>query len=169
MATRNTANSDTRTEIQAGTKVKGKVQGSEDLWVAGRVEGSVELDGALTVAPGGVVKAEVRAVRVTVAGTVVGDVTASELIELTAQARVQGDLRAPTVRVDDGAKLNGLLEVGDVSRVEVAPRPAAPKTTQPQARPEPPEAHHKTTVTGFVPNAVQDDRRRKRVVVKKRG
>ena len=164
MATRNTA-SESRTEIQAGTRVKGKIQGSEDLWVAGRVEGSVELDGALTVAPGGVVKAEVRAVRVTVSGTVVGDVSASEIIELTAQARVQGDLRAPAVRVDDGAKLNGLLEVGDVSRVELSPRPAAPK-----ARPEPLEERAKTTITGFVPTAgVQDERRRKRVVVKKRG
>jgi cytoskeletal protein CcmA (bactofilin family) len=170
MATRNTA-SEARTEIQAGTRVRGRVQGSEDLYVAGRVEGSVELDGALIVAPGGVVKADVKAVRVTVSGVVVGDVTASELIELTAQARVQGDLRAPAVRLDDGAKLNGLLEVGEVSRVEVSPRPAAPKTAAAAApaRPEPLEERHKTTITGFVPAAVQDERRRKRVVVKKRG
>lgn len=161
MAARN-PNTDGRTDILAGTRIKGRVQGNEDLHVAGRVEGSVELDGRLVVEEGGVVKAEVKAHRITVSGTVVGNLTASELIEITASGRVQGDLRAPTVRVDDGARFSGLLEVGDVSRIEVTPRPAA--------RPAPEPAKKKTQVTGFVPApAAQDERRRKRVVVKKRG
>lgn len=155
MATRNSTE---RTEIQSGTRVTGRVEGSEDVLVAGRLEGSVALEGTLTVDNGGVVKADVRAQRVVVAGTVVGDVTASGAIEIAASGRVKGDLRAPVVRIDDGARLSGLLEVGEVEAVEVAPRPA-------RARAETPAA----PVAGFVPAApAQEERRRKRVVVKKR-
>lgn len=158
------ATPDGRTDILAGTRIKGRIQGNEDIHVLGRVEGQIELEGRLTVEEGGVVKAEVRAERVLVSGTVVGNVTASDAIELTATGRVQGDLRAPTVRVAEGAKFSGLLEVGDVSRIEVAPRPAALAA-------EPTEKKKKKAqVTGFVAAATpQDERRRKRVVVKKRG
>lgn len=160
MATRNTP-SDVQTEIQSGTRIKGRVQGSEGLVVAGTIEGQIELEGRLTVETGGVVKAEVRAHRVSIQGTVVGNVTASEIIEIGTTGRVQGDLRAPTVRIDDGARFSGLLEVGDVSRIEVAPRPAA--------RAQDLSENRRTQVAGIVPDIdSSDERRRKRVVVKKR-
>lgn len=161
MAPRNPT-ADGRTDILSGTRIKGRVQGNEDIHVLGRIEGQIELEGRLTVEEGGVVKAEVRAERVVVSGTVVGNLTASDSIELTATGRVQGDLRAPTVRVAEGARFSGLLEVGDVSRIEVSPRPAA--------RPAEESPKKKTQVTGFAPASTpQDERRRKRVVVKKRG
>lgn len=164
MASRNPS-IDGATEIRAGTRIKGRVQGNEDLLVAGRIEGHIEIDGRLSVEDGGVVKADVRASRVRIAGTVVGNVTASELLELAPSARVQGDLRAPSVRIEDGAKLSGVLEVGDVSRIQVAPR----REARPAPASEESGGKKKTQVTGFVPApAAQDERRRKRVVVKKR-
>ncbi len=157
MANRNTV-SDGQTEIQAGTTIKGLVQGNEDLLVAGRIEGRVELEGRLVVEAGAVLKAEVRAHQVSIVGTVVGNVTASEVIEIAAGGRVQGDLRAPTVRIDDGARLSGLLEVGDVSRIQVAPRAKESKAARKAA-----------AANLAAAPAPSDDRRRKRVVVKKRG
>ncbi len=161
MSTRNTP-SDRLTEILAGTRIKGRVQGGEDLLVRGRIEGHIDLEGTLSIEEGAVIKAEVRAQRVTISGTLVGNVHASQMIEVTASGRVQGDLRSPTVRIEDGARFSGLLEVGDVFQVEIAPRAKSPQDSGGSKK--------KSQVAGFVPAPMsKDERRRKRIVVKKRG
>lgn len=160
MSTRKTP-SDRQTEILAGTRIKGRVQGGEDLVVRGRIEGHIELEGTLNIEEGAVIKAEVRAQRVTISGTLVGNVQASQMIEVTPSGRVQGDLQSPTVRIDDGARFSGLLEVGDVARVDVKPRVQVQDTSS---------SKKNVQVAGFVPAQVsKDERRRKRIVVKKRG
>src|SRR5271157_3195105 len=61
--------------------VKGELSGSEDLYVDGQVEGSIELrNNSLTVGPNGNVKANVTAKGVVVQGKVQGQVTATERV-----------------------------------------------------------------------------------------
>ena len=70
-------NGEGATRIAAGAQVRGKIAGSEDLSVAGRLEGSLQLEGVLTVEPEGVVKADVFATRVVIAGILVGNIEAA--------------------------------------------------------------------------------------------
>lgn len=102
------------TVIAAGTAISGHVEGAEDIDVFGRVEGSIRLEGALVVDEKARLDAQVDVTSVTVSGIVVGNVTASELIELTSSARVVGDMTAPRIIVEDGATYAGQIDTGNV-------------------------------------------------------
>jgi cytoskeletal protein CcmA (bactofilin family) len=93
--------------------IRGEVTGNEDLIIQGQVDGSVTLDlHAVTVGDGGRVKAGIRGRVITVEGDVEGDLTAQEQIVLRGGARVQGDLKAPRVVLEDGATFRGLVDMG---------------------------------------------------------
>jgi cytoskeletal protein CcmA (bactofilin family) len=103
-----------RGAIGRSITIRGEVTGDEDLLIQGRVEGSVDLQQhAVTVGPEGDVKASIRGRIVTVEGTVHGDLTAQEQIILRSSARVQGDLSAPRVVIEDGASFRGGVDMGD--------------------------------------------------------
>ena len=77
--------------------IKGDISGSEDLVIAGRVEGSIALDGrVLTLAPGSHVVGTVSAAAVIVSGTVEGSIDATE-----AAATVDVRPMAPVASWDD--------------------------------------------------------------------
>ncbi len=93
--------------------IRGEVSGDEDLIIQGQVDGSVTLDlHSVTVGDGGRVKAGIKGRVITVEGDVEGDLTAQEQIVLRGSARVQGDLKAPRVVLEDGATFRGLVDMG---------------------------------------------------------
>lgn len=97
--------------------IRGEVTGDEDLLIEGRVDGSVDLkQHAVTVGPDGKVKAGISGRVVTVEGTVEGDLRADEQVILRSTARVQGDITAPRVILEDGANFRGGVEMGEPAR-----------------------------------------------------
>jgi len=92
--------------------VKGELSGSEDLYVDGQVEGTIELQGnSLTVGPNGQVKANVNAKGVVVQGKLEGNIRATERAALTKSAVVVGDIVALRVLIEDGAYFKGRVDV----------------------------------------------------------
>jgi|SRR5437870_10787477 cytoskeletal protein CcmA (bactofilin family) len=92
--------------------VKGELSGSEDLYVDGQVEGTIELQGNnLTVGPNGQVKANVNAKGVVVQGKLEGNIRATERAALTKSAVVVGDIVALRVLIEDGAYFKGRVDV----------------------------------------------------------
>jgi cytoskeletal protein CcmA (bactofilin family) len=137
--------------------ISGKLTGDEDLTVRGRVEGELTLSRTLIVEPTGVVKANVAVKNAIISGVVVGNINATESVELTREGRMVGDIRSPRVIIVDGASFRGRVDMGEVepgrvpvSRPQVArpttrsvatvPARAAPPRTAapPAARPVPP-------------------------------
>ncbi|MFL5350489.1 MAG: polymer-forming cytoskeletal protein [Hyalangium sp.] len=123
--------------------ISGKLTGDEDLTVRGRVEGELTLSKTLIVETTGVVKANVAVRNAIVSGVVVGNINATESVELTREGRMVGDIRAPRVIIVDGASFRGRVDMGEVepgrvpaSRPVVA-RPTVRPGTAP-ARPMPP-------------------------------
>ena len=133
------------TVIGESILINGNLQGDEDLTVRGRVEGTVTLTRTLVVEPTGVVKAEVQVKNCIIAGVVIGNVTASESVEITKEGRMVGDISAPRVIIVDGASVKGRVDMGevDVSAAERGERPAraiarpAPRPALGSARPAP--------------------------------
>ena len=94
--------------------IKGEVSGDEDLLIQGRVEGSIDLkERAVTVGPDGKVNAGIDGRVVTVEGKVEGNLQALEQVILRSSARVQGDIKAPRVVLEDGATFRGMVDMGE--------------------------------------------------------
>jgi cytoskeletal protein CcmA (bactofilin family) len=139
---------DGTTIIGESILINGSLSGDEDLTVRGRVEGTVTLTKTLVVEPTGIVKAEVQVRNCVISGVVVGNVTASESVEITREGRMIGDINAPRVIIVDGASFRGRIDMGEVdvggeraarpaaSRPAVASRPALSRpSSAPVARP----------------------------------
>src|SRR5258707_11969217 len=128
------------TVIGPSILISGKLTGDEDLTVRGRVEGELSLSHTLIVEPTGIVKANVAVKNAIVSGVVVGNVAATESVELTREGRMVGDIRAPRVIIVDGASFRGRIDMGEVEpgrQLESRPaRPVVrPATVRPAAAP----------------------------------
>jgi cytoskeletal protein CcmA (bactofilin family) len=103
-----------RATIGRSITIHGEVTGDEDLRIQGRVEGSVKLDQhSVTIGAEGEVKASISAREIIVEGKVEGNLRAEELIVLKGKADVNGDVAAPRVVLDDGARLRGGVDMGE--------------------------------------------------------
>lgn len=92
--------------------IKGELSGSEDLYVDGQVEGTIELRGnSLTVGPNGKIKARVSAKNIAIQGSVEGTVSATERVELRKSAVVNGDIVTQRIAVEEGAFFKGKIDI----------------------------------------------------------
>ena len=92
--------------------IKGEVSGDEDLVIAGRVEGRINLGGrVLTLAPGSHVDGDVVAGTVIVSGEVDGNVEATSRLEVRNTAAVEGHLKAPQLVIADGAQVTATVDM----------------------------------------------------------
>jgi cytoskeletal protein CcmA (bactofilin family) len=100
------------TRIGHSLVITGELECAEDLLIEGRVDGHVVVrDATLTIAPAGTVQAQVRGARVLVEGQVKGSIIATERIELSLAARVEGSLSADRVVLRDGARFDGGIDM----------------------------------------------------------
>src|SRR3954462_15771496 len=124
------------TVIGQSILISGKLTGDEDLTVRGRVEGELTLTKTLIVEPSGIVKANVAVKNVIISGVVVGNINATESVELTREGRMVGDVRAPRVIIVDGASFRGRVDMGDVEPGRLpAERPQRPTIRPTTVRP----------------------------------
>jgi cytoskeletal protein CcmA (bactofilin family) len=116
--------------------IKGELNGSEDLTVEGHVEGRVELrDHVLTIGPNGRIKAEVFAKAVIVLGEIIGNVTATEKVDIRDRGSVDGDIVAPRVAIAEGAHFRGSVDMqraggGKAAQPKADQKPAAAPPAQ---------------------------------------
>ena len=130
--------------------IKGELNGSEDLTIEGQVEGKIELrQNVLTIGPNGKIKAAVFAKSVIVLGEVVGNVTASEKVDIRDNGSVDGDLISPRVAIAEGAHFRGSIDMqrggstgtgtggGGSAKSENKPEQKAPAAAAPANQPTP--------------------------------
>lgn len=75
--------------------------------VKGAVSGEIKAKGHLVVFDNAVVKANIQAPRVSIRGTVHGNIEASDCVEVAAKGRVYGDIKAPQIFMETGCVFNG--------------------------------------------------------------
>jgi cytoskeletal protein CcmA (bactofilin family) len=100
------------TVIGADTHIKGEMTFGGTARLLGTFEGKISAKGELHVADGASCKAAVDAGKVTVDGLVEGNVHAGDRVELTARAKMRGDLVATKLLVAEGASFVGHVTVG---------------------------------------------------------
>ena len=113
--------------------IKGELNGSEDLTVEGNVEGKIELrEHVLTIGPHGKIKAEVFAKAVIVLGEVIGNIAASEKVDIRENGSVDGDIVSPRVAIAEGAHFRGSVYM------QRKPAGASAQAPKPEAKPPAP-------------------------------
>jgi len=96
-----------RTYLDAGSELSGELNIAEPARIDGHVDGEVNAQDSLTIGKSAVVAAKIKAVSIIVAGTVSGEISASQRIELYASGRVSGNPIAPKLVVHEGALFEG--------------------------------------------------------------
>ena len=93
--------------------VQGRVISMQDLTIDGQVEGTIELGNhGLTIGAGAAITADLVAKTITISGTVTGNVTATEKVDLRPTAVIDGDITAPRLVMAEGAMIRGRVEAG---------------------------------------------------------
>ncbi len=93
-------------------KIKGTISGDENLIIEGEVDGSVDLPkNDLTIGESGKVTADLDAKVVKVDGEVTGDISGAEKVIISKSGTVKGNIVAPRVTLEDGAKFKGSIDM----------------------------------------------------------
>jgi cytoskeletal protein CcmA (bactofilin family) len=99
------------TVIGSGITIEGEVSSSEEVVVAGTIRGKLDVAGQVTVESEGVVEADIEAQTVAVGGSVTGNVSVSDRVDLLAGARLVGDVKAARLTIADGAVFKGNVDM----------------------------------------------------------
>ena len=97
--------------IVEGTVFEGTLRSENDLRISGRIVGKLHVGGKAFVAPGGVVEGELIATNAEVAGSVQGELKIKELLILKGSARVDGNIEAVRLIVEEGSSFNGKCQM----------------------------------------------------------
>ncbi len=99
------------TLIGAGSVCDGDFRCSGSARIDGTVNGNVDVDGTLIIGTVGKINGDVLAKSVQVGGEVVGDINAPERAELTATAKVLGNLTTNVIVIDENAVFQGSVNM----------------------------------------------------------
>ncbi len=104
------------TLIAKGCVVSGKLKLESDIQVDGRVDGQLNVDGALVISESGYIKGEVFAKRLVVNGTLEGSCHA-ERIQILSKGQVKGKIFSQNLSIEPGGKFYG--ETSELPKEEV--------------------------------------------------
>jgi cytoskeletal protein CcmA (bactofilin family) len=103
--------------IGASLVIKGDLISSEDITIAGRIEGDVTVKGhTLTIASRASVRGNIVARAVAIQGEVIGTIKSEGKIEVGETATIEGDIEAQRMVVTEGATLRGRVQIATPAR-----------------------------------------------------
>jgi cytoskeletal protein CcmA (bactofilin family) len=92
--------------------IKGDVSGEESLVIQGQVEGTINLkQNNLIIGQDGKVNATIHAHTITIEGNLQGDVFGGERVIVKKTGNVRGNISAPQVSMEEGAKFKGSMDM----------------------------------------------------------
>ncbi len=112
--------------------IKGELSGSEDLYLDGEVEGSIDLrEHSLVIGPNGRIRASIAARELVLHGKVEGNVQATERVELKKSSTLIGDVSTQRIVIEDGAFFKGAIDIpkepkNDIRKVATAAHVSTP-------------------------------------------
>ena len=98
--------------IGKSLQIKGEVIGSESLYIDGNVEGAISLpDSRVTISRDAQVSANITAREVIVFGKVIGNINASDRVDIRSEGSLTGDVTAQRISIGDGAFFKGGIDI----------------------------------------------------------
>src|SRR5882724_4403992 len=122
--------SDLTAFIDEGSEFEGKYTFQGTVMLNGKFSGEIVSSDSLIIGEKGIVNATVRAGIVLINGEVIGNVFATERVELRGTARVYGDVEAPVIVVEEGVLFEGhcrntkgrSADVASADRDDISPK-----------------------------------------------
>lgn len=93
-------------------QLSGHIETAEDLTVEGKIEGELIVNGhKLLVGRSATIKGNIKAQEVIVEGSIAGNIQATTKVTLTSQAKLEGDILAARVSIEEGARFKGAIKI----------------------------------------------------------
>jgi cytoskeletal protein CcmA (bactofilin family) len=101
--------------------IKGEIEAADPVYIYGRVEGLINAPAhRVTVGKDGKVEADINAREVVIMGEVRGNLNGGDRVEIRTEGSLTGDLAAHRICIEDGAFLNGKIDVRKTSEQDKA-------------------------------------------------
>lgn len=110
------------TLLAKGVELKGEVKVDGTVRIDGRLEGDVHTKGEVIVGEDGVVKGVIHADSLISSGRIKATVTATGKIQLLKTAILIGEVHCPMMLMEEGAKFQGVSDMGITGWPEETPR-----------------------------------------------
>ena len=108
--------------IAPGTKIVGDCETDGTMRIEGTIQGTVRAGKAVVVGKDGVVKGDITTQDAVIGGHVTGTVIADSRLELQATCVIDGEIRARRIKLDEGGKVNGQIQMGESVNREQRPQ-----------------------------------------------
>lgn len=93
--------------IGAGTRVEGSISTEGSIRIDGTMVGDVDAKANAAIGPSGVFEGNLNAKNVSLSGKLKGTITVGEKLILESKSMLQGDIKASSLVVDEGAMFDG--------------------------------------------------------------
>ena len=138
MSRRDTESNEIIAFLGKGTEFKGVITYNGTIRIDGHVEGEIITSGTLIVGESAVIHAEISGGTVIIGGTIVGNVSAMERVQLLPTAVLDGSIKTPVLVIEEGVRFNGHCEMKPSAREKEADRVTAEadevRKSQPQVQ-----------------------------------
>ena len=126
------------TVLGPDTVFKGQLQFEKGVRLLGKFEGEITSEGQFLVADGATLNGDVKAGSIRIEGQVKGNLNAATKVQLSASARLEGDLQTARLEVAEGAVLIGRCVVGTNGQAKGDTRPTYKPVDAVKPRPDSP-------------------------------
>jgi cytoskeletal protein CcmA (bactofilin family) len=101
-----------KTTIGERITIEGSIRGEENLAIEGAMKGNIEMGKHnFSIGPNGRIDGEIHAQNVTINGQFKGNIKATGKVAVTKKADFNGEIKAKSFSVEDGAYFKGVVEL----------------------------------------------------------
>ena len=116
--------------ISTEVEITGTIKSSGSVRIDGKLEGELHCSGDAVIGKSAQIKGNLVVNSASIEGTVLGNVTAKDRIEMKSTARLTGDIRAKRLSVEDGVTFIGRSEVNSSGSPLNGVAPVMSETTE---------------------------------------
>ena len=120
--------------VTADMEIKGNITTKGSVQIDGKIEGDIICGRDIALGKVGAIKGSISVSSMIIEGSVDGNITARDRIELKATARINGDMKAKRFCAAEGVALLGKIEITP-GEAAAAAAPAAPAAKVVEERP----------------------------------
>ncbi len=120
-----------KTIIAEDVEIVGTIKCASDIQIDGKLNGDLACTANCVIGATATIKGSLTVESVSVLGTIHGNITARDRIELKATAKVTGDIKAKRLTVEDGVTFVGKSEVNPSGTPTSRPAESTPPSAQP--------------------------------------